>query len=393
MSDTDSSQNDSLWSNLTNKVKYTLHKAAYDPDANQFAQKKQEQAKEQKTDSNSTDNEQSPLEDPNKFSIKRLLKKSGNQFIDTMKKIMPAFISLMLAMIVTNEMIVYSVPIRIIFFIFTFIVTYTVSFAAVVLGIFYLLKGSYSYYYNNMTDRPKKNIMPTIFALLPITTSISPSPFISALMYPFTYPKTDLDRGKLPELMKEYWGDLQESFKDFDKVKSIPVFVDDLKQIQIDLSKLHNSVGPLLNLKLNSLPTTAAIDIKNTPVYRGEEENGSKNGANVSKNGTNGSKNGANGSKNGANGPNDPSGGNGPNEAKNGANEAKNGANEAKNGTNGANDPTEPGNGTNGNNSNVSTKSALLGNTDAKAVSTDFDKKAAAITAAVSAHKAKTESE
>jgi hypothetical protein len=397
MSDTDSSQNDSLWSNLTNKITYKLHKAAYDPDANQFAQQKQAQAQAQQADSNSTDNEQPPpsQEDPDSFSVKRMATKVGNQTIDALKKIMPPFISLMLAMIVTNEMIVYSVPIRIIFFIFTFIVTFKVSFAALALGIFYLLKGGYSYYYNNMTDRPKKNIMPTIFALLPITTYKPTSPLVSFFMYPFTYPKTELAAIKLPEIMKDYWVELQESFKDYDKVKGLPIFVDDLKHIQTSLSKLHDSTGLLFDLKLNSAPTAGktaaekqAMENKASASGKGADGSGS-NGADGSGNGSNGAnesnKNGSNsngnGSGNGTNGNGSGNGTNGANGNGTNGNGSGNGAN--GNGSNGANG-SENGS---GNGANASTKSAGLGSESGA----EYDKKAVAISAAIKAHREKTE--
>lgn len=102
-----------------------------------------------------------------------------------------------------------------------------------------------------MTDRPKKNIMPTIFALLPITTYKPMSSFSSFFMYPFTYPKTEKAALKLPEVMKGYWESLVESFKDFDKIKNLPLFVEDIKNIQYDLSHLHDLSGSAINFKAN----------------------------------------------------------------------------------------------------------------------------------------------
>ena len=42
-----------------------------------------------------------------------------------------------------------------------------------------------------MTDRPKKDIMPTIFSLLPITLHKATSPLGAFFLYPFSYPKTE----------------------------------------------------------------------------------------------------------------------------------------------------------------------------------------------------------
>jgi len=248
----DEGSTSSLFSNLTNKLKYNLHKAVYDPNANKFIE---EQAKKKKDSTNTTTTDTNggggTPSDPNKFNTVRLAKKVGNQTLDILKKIFFPFIAVMLAMIVTNELIIYAVPIRIIFFIVTLAICIYSQTAAISLSLYYIFKGSYSYYVNNMTDRPKKNIMPTIFALLPITTYKPMSSFSSFFMYPFTYPKTEKAALKLPEVMKGYWESLVESFKDFDKIKNLPLFVEDIKNIQYDLSHLHDLSGSAINFKAN----------------------------------------------------------------------------------------------------------------------------------------------
>jgi hypothetical protein len=259
----DTGDDGSLWSNLKNKVAYKIHNAATDPNANKFAierAKKKKEEEEKKKDlktENNTDTTDDTNSDPNSFSAKRIVKKVGNQTLDILKKLIIPFVALMLAMIVSNEMIVYSVPIRIIFFIFTFLVCFFAQPLCILLGIFYIFKGGYSYYVNNMTDRPKQEIMPTIYALLPITTYQPTSSLGSFLLYPFTYPKTVEGEIQLPKTMKTYWNDLEASFKDLDKVKNLPLFVDELKQIQKDLSELHNKKGQLMTFggKENSLST------------------------------------------------------------------------------------------------------------------------------------------
>jgi hypothetical protein len=40
--------------------------------------------------------------------------------------------------------------------------------------------------------------------------------------------------------MENYMKSLDESFKGFDSVKNLPVFVEDLKNIQYELSHLHD---------------------------------------------------------------------------------------------------------------------------------------------------------
>lgn len=244
--------NDSLWSNLKNKVAYKIHNAATDPNANKFAaerakKQKEEQEKQKNltTDSNPNTTD-STSEDPHQFSPRRLTKKVGNQTLDILKKVFFPFIAIMLAMIVANEAIVYSVPIRIIFFLFTFLICYFAKPLCILLGIFYIFKGGYSYYVNNMTDRPKQEIMPTIYALLPITTYKPLSSLGAFFLYPFTYTKTDEAAAQLPKTMAAYWDTLEESFKGLDKVKNLPIFVNELKQIKKDISQLHNQKGGLM---------------------------------------------------------------------------------------------------------------------------------------------------
>jgi hypothetical protein len=263
--DSGADQDNSFFGNLKNKVQYNLHKAVYDPNANKFAQTRQEKeeaAKQKKEEAKSaaTDADEG---DPNTFSAKRLVKKVGKQASEAIQKGFFPFLALMLAMIVTNDLIVYSSPIRIIFFIFTFAVCYLNQGAGLALGIFYLLKGGYSYYYNNMTDRPKREIMPTIFALAPITTYKPMSSLASFFMYPFTYPKTEIAAQKLPVIMKQYWEDLKESFKDLDTVQNLPIFADSLKEIQKDLATMHNQDVPVTNASnTNSTPKPSNTNTK-----------------------------------------------------------------------------------------------------------------------------------
>lgn len=240
MSDITENKN-SFLTNLTNKISYKLQEAVYDPKANEYAEKKQEQNQEkleqnqEKKDENTTVMEG----DPNKFSTKRLAKKTYNEFVTFLKKSFPYFAALMLSMIVANEMIVYSVPVRIIFFIFTFLVVFNFSFILWGLTLFYIIKGGYSYFINNMTDGPKRRLMPEIFGLLPITTYQPTSTLMRIILYPFYYPKTEIDAKELPGIMNDYWISLQESFKDLDKLKSLPIFSENIKKAKVFLDKIH----------------------------------------------------------------------------------------------------------------------------------------------------------
>jgi hypothetical protein len=235
----DNTDDTSILNNLKNKLTYKLHNVSYDPNANKFAEEranklKEEEKKKQDISNKTTDSDGNP----NMFSFKRVLKKTSNQVLSIFKTAIIPFVSLMLAMIVSNELIIYSVPIRVIFFIFTFIVSLFPP-VALILGFFYLLKSGYSYFVNNMTDRPKKEIMPTIYALLPITTYQPTSLFGTFFLYPFTYPKNNIAAEQLPKTMNQYWSDLLSSFPDLDKIKNLPIFSDEIKKIQKNLSEMH----------------------------------------------------------------------------------------------------------------------------------------------------------
>jgi len=249
----------SLLTNLKNKVIYNVHKSVYDPNANKFVEEQEKQKQKlQKSNTEITDtrkDSENNTEDLTKFSTRRVFKKIGNQALTIIKTGLIPFIALMLAMIVANEMIVYAVPIRILFFIFTFLVCFFATPICIILSIFYLFKGGYSYYLNNMihensysTDSNKRYyyVMPTIFALLPITTYKPVSPLGSLLLYPFTYPKTENALNELPKIMNQYWLTLQSSFLNFNKFKNIPVISNRLQLIQKELSDLHSSYNTRL---------------------------------------------------------------------------------------------------------------------------------------------------
>jgi hypothetical protein len=243
MSDTTTTNipdNTSFFSNLVNTVKYKAHTAVYDPNAEEYAKKQATITNNvlPPTEDSNTNTNDTTDGDSNTVSPTRIAKKVGSQTLNILKQIFIPFTALMLAMIITNEMIVYSVPIRVIFFIFVFLICFFVPFYAIILAVFYMFKGGYSYYVNNMTNRPKERIMPTIFALLPITTYQPTSPLLSFLLYPFTYPKTELGKQELPNIMNDYWEDLKKSFKYFDTVKSLPIFADNIKNIKENFDKI-----------------------------------------------------------------------------------------------------------------------------------------------------------
>lgn len=259
--DTGDDGDESFLTKFKNLTLYKINNAVSDPDADKFAAEKEKKKveKEKKKEivaakiNTTVDTIKS---NPNQFNAKRFFNKILDQTTNFLKMAFFPFVALMLAMIVSNEMIVYAVPIRIIFFIFTFLVCFFIPPLCIILGLFYLLKGAYSYYINNMTGKApieKLKIMPTIYALLPITTYKPDSSFWKFFYYPFIYPKSDISGANLPKTMDAYWKELKESFKDLDQVASSnsSIFSDQLKKLENKLKKLHEptQINPIFKSK------------------------------------------------------------------------------------------------------------------------------------------------
>jgi hypothetical protein len=264
MSDTDDIDTDnSFLTNLTNKVIYKAHKIAYDPNANKFA-KKEDSKKEIKTKPSESNfkrvknffgitdetekdkgdlKDKTPVEqgDPNKFNFKRFIKKTGVQFTTSITTGIIPFLALMFSMLVANSCIIYSVPIRVIMFIFTFLLCLFIPFYTIILFAYYAFMGLYSYYMNNLKSNGiKKDYLPTIFSLLPISTYQAESSFIRFFIYPFVYPKSEIAKIKLDSIMKEYISELQNNFTHFDKYSVIPDYKKQIDVISDNLMNLHN---------------------------------------------------------------------------------------------------------------------------------------------------------
>ena len=258
----DNIDDESFFTKFINLISYKINTALSNPNADKYAaeraKKREERIRQQAAQNNTTVNNTT---NPNQFNFKRFLNKIISQATKISIIIFFPFIALMLAMIVANEMIVYSVPVRIIFFIFTFLVCFLIPPLSILLGFFYLLKGGYSYYINNMTGRTDKVlIMPTIYALLPITTYTPESSILKFFYYPFRYPKSDISAAEIPKTMGVYWKDLNESFKDLDTVKNLPIFSNQLKNLETKLLKtLHvTSTKPAATSAATSAATPAA---------------------------------------------------------------------------------------------------------------------------------------
>ncbi len=202
--------------------------------------------------------------DPNTLSISRIFKKIWIIIKLIFEFCFYPFIGLMVAMLVANEMIVYPVPIRIGFFIFTFIICMMVKGIAILIGGYYLCKAGYDYYVNNMSERSKQRIMPIIFSLLPVTTYKPTNPLLNLLLYPFTYPKSENDKNELNEIMNDYYKSLESSFPYLNKIRNQPIFTKGLERIKDKLDHLHDISKQNINSITNILPTTIQnVSIKN----------------------------------------------------------------------------------------------------------------------------------
>ena len=186
--------------------------------------------------------------------------KTANRVIRMVKHGFYPLIAIILSMYVANEMIVYAWPIRLIFFMVTFLICNNFMPFLIILVIYYLCKSGYQYFLHHSSDGPKTKIMPTIFALLPLTTSVPVSSLGAFFMYPFTYPKNDKDAKQLPIIMNQYMESLKKSFTYLDKVKNLPFVAEGFQLVETDVEHLHDIPPPKeLPLGTSETPSSAPL--------------------------------------------------------------------------------------------------------------------------------------
>lgn len=173
------------------------------------------------------------------------------------------FLSLIMASLIANEMIVYPAPIRFAFFLFTFLMCLSADFIVIMISLFYLLKYGFHYYVNEMSGGPKRIIMPTLFAMLPLTTKTYENRFINWLATPFQYGETwsEHDADELKERMELYDTALKESFPYVEALKSQDPFEGQLEKIVKAFEELHKA--PPLPHSNNTLPATIQANPEN----------------------------------------------------------------------------------------------------------------------------------
>ena len=190
---------------------------------------------------------------------KRLVKKAMNKGIQYGSLVLVPFIALVMASFVANDMIVYSKFMRVIFFIFTFFMTYLYSsILIVVLPVYYILRTFYRRYLNSveLQKNPKYEIRKPlkIYAFLPLvqgrypeypeypdTSSITDRSqknkamilyylkyigcaIANAFTRWFCYDKSEEDKCKLSETQDDYWKSLVDSFADYKTYENQPPY-------------------------------------------------------------------------------------------------------------------------------------------------------------------------
>jgi len=281
---------DSLLTNLKNKIAYKIHNAVTDPEAEEYAKARQRSTIEgadetgaptdtsaavttssEDDTSKSEDKRKPPVGDPNTFSIKRIATNIWDNLVTAVTVGFLPMVAVILSVFIANEMIVYSPIIRLAFFVFTFIICYFFTPFLIGLSCYYIGRAGYAYHINNMTDQPKVDGIPHIFAFLPLmpyTVSSEKSAFKDFFLSPFYYlvpTATDYkeDQTKITSLMNKYYDSLKESFKYYDKVKDIKNFKENYDKVEYQIKHLHDTIATNTAVTANAvLPNT--VNAKNT---------------------------------------------------------------------------------------------------------------------------------
>jgi hypothetical protein len=184
--------------------------------------------------------------DNSKTDVKYILKQVWRNLKRIIRATFFPFLALLFASFVANEMIIYPAPIRLAFFLFTAVICFLSRTILVVVGMFYLCKWGYSYYVNEMSDGPKRLIMPTLFAFLPLTTREYPNRFKNFFARPFQYGErwSKRDARELDTRMELYQASLKDSFPFIEAIKTQEPYQGRLQKIQKNFSELHKEMAP-----------------------------------------------------------------------------------------------------------------------------------------------------
>ena len=201
--------------------------------------------------------EDTPTEEPESSSpVVRVLQKTLHYTKQALRYAFYPFLVALLASLVANEMIIYPAPVRLIFFIFTFFLCFFIPPVLILISVFYLCKWGFNYYVNVMSDGPKRLIMPTLFAFLPLTTKKYENSLINVLARPFQYGEewSVTDGKELEQRMELYQNALNDAFPYLESIKNTEPFDSQLKKIETRFHDLHRIFNP--NQSANNLPPT-----------------------------------------------------------------------------------------------------------------------------------------
>ena len=239
---------------LQNKITYYVYKTVNDDDANEYAQKKQDTLKEvsevkEEYDSapSTTVFKQSTVSG---IDIDRILTELYDYFLLFCRYVLYPLLCIYLSSLVANDLIVYPVGVRIVFFVLILFLCASFVHVTVGMSLFYTARKLYEKYLNRERDdkpKPPIKLMPKIFAMLPITTTISESSFYNFFMYPFRYFKdqnAEKENVFLQKLMKKYTDSLNESFPYYEQIKGDSMFVSRKKELDKVISEMHVIVKP-----------------------------------------------------------------------------------------------------------------------------------------------------
>jgi hypothetical protein len=250
----------SFFSKLKNKALYQVEKWVNDPDANQFMRENTVLHKGDDKISVKEAMEDIPSEaEAEKVATSNspVIRVFQKMFYYTKRIISIAFfpfLAILFASLIANEMIIYPAPIRLVFFIFTVIICILSRVILTFIGIFYLCKWGFHYYINEMSDGPKRLIMPSLFALLPLTTKEYSNTFMNIIARPFQYGErwSVKDGEELQQRMNMYQTALDESFPYLQRIKTTEPFQTQHVKIETNFSELHKAFAP------NTMPTPSA---------------------------------------------------------------------------------------------------------------------------------------
>jgi len=242
---------------LQNKLTYYIYKTVNDDEANKYAEQKQkQQPTEIKEDIVEAVTLPTTTTTVDQIDISRILENVYDKGSQLVSILFYPILSLYLASLVANELIVYPAPIRLIFFILVLVLCNIFAYIAILMVGYYICKKLYEMYLNREQDppQPRVKLMPKIFAMIPFTTYTSDNGLVNLFLYPFRYLKGDnaeKDFSFLQILMKKYTDSLNESFPYYEVIRTTEEIFTDRKEI---FDKTENDMHKLMKPKEKEVP-------------------------------------------------------------------------------------------------------------------------------------------